>query len=190
MRAKSRSRAACAVQICAAALAVAVPAVASADADGGLAQRPTAHAPVWPHRNVAAKAVIARLAGRSSGSAHNTKHARVHKHVAVHGHLVPRRTVRSRAHRTTHHETRLILHPELASWYYDEGSTACGFHAGYGVANRTLPCGTRLTIRYGHRSIVATVDDRGPYVGGRSFDLDQRTAMALGFDGVGTVRVS
>src|SRR5438067_1031038 len=31
-----------------------------------------------------------------------------------------------------------------ASWYNDGGSTACGFHAHYGVANRTLPCGTKV----------------------------------------------
>ncbi len=184
MRARSSSRAACAVQICAAARAVAVPAVASADVDGGLAQRPTTHAPVWPRQNAAAKAVIARLAGRASGRAHDSKQVRVHKHE------VHKQTVRPRAHRASRRAPHLILHPELASWYYDEGSTACGFHASYGVANRTLPCGTRVTIRYGYRRVVATVDDRGPYVGGRSFDLDQRTAMALGFAGVGTVKVS
>ena len=51
-----------------------------------------------------------------------------------------------------------------ASWYYDAGNTACGFHAEYGVANRTLPCGTKVTFPYGGRSVTATVDDRGPYV--------------------------
>jgi rare lipoprotein A len=75
----------------------------------------------------------------------------------------------------------------VASWYYDEGNTACGFHAEYGVANRTLPCGTKVKLRYGGHSITATVDDRGPFVYGRSFDLDQRCASALGMWGVATV---
>jgi hypothetical protein len=74
-----------------------------------------------------------------------------------------------------------------ASWYDDGGNTACGFHAYYGVANRTLPCGTKVALRYNGRSVTATVDDRGPYVGGRDWDLDQNTASALGFGGVGSV---
>ena len=78
----------------------------------------------------------------------------------------------------------------LASWYNDGGSTACGFHAGLGVANRSLPCGTKVRVRYGGRSVTATVDDRGPYVGGRNWDLNQNTAGALGFGGVGTIWVS
>jgi peptidoglycan lytic transglycosylase len=78
----------------------------------------------------------------------------------------------------------------VASWYHDAGNTACGFHAGLGVANRSLPCGTKVRVRYGGHSVTATVDDRGPYVGGRDWDLNQSTAAALGFGGVGTVWVS
>jgi hypothetical protein len=82
------------------------------------------------------------------------------------------------------------LEPTLASWYYDAGSTACGFHAFYGVANRTLPCGTKVTIEYGGRSLLATVDDRGPYVYGRSFDLNQNVSARLGMYGVASVLAS
>jgi rare lipoprotein A len=77
-----------------------------------------------------------------------------------------------------------------ASWYNDGGDTACGFHAYYGVANRTLRCGTKVSFQYNGRSVTATVDDRGPYVAGRDWDLNQNTAAALGFGGVGTVRSS
>jgi rare lipoprotein A len=80
-----------------------------------------------------------------------------------------------------------VFRSAVASWYNDGGNTACGFHAGNGVANRTLPCGTKVVFRYGGRAIAATVDDRGPYVGGRDWDLNQTTAAALGFDGVGQV---
>ncbi len=86
--------------------------------------------------------------------------------------------------------TVTVFDESVASWYYDGGGTACGFHAGLGVANRTLPCGTKVTLRYGGRSVTATVDDRGPYVAGRDWDLNQATAAALGFGGVGTVWVS
>jgi rare lipoprotein A len=81
----------------------------------------------------------------------------------------------------------VVLHQSLASWYEDGGSTACGFHAYYGVANLSLPCGTKVRLSYGGRSVTATVDDRGPYVGGRQWDLNQNTAAALGFGGVGAV---
>jgi rare lipoprotein A len=83
-----------------------------------------------------------------------------------------------------------VFEPVLVSWYEDGGDTACGFHAGDGVANRTLPCGTKVRLRHRGRTVTATVDDRGPYVAGRDFDLDQGTAAALGFSGVGTVYAS
>jgi rare lipoprotein A (peptidoglycan hydrolase) len=76
-------------------------------------------------------------------------------------------------------------HRGVASWYYDRGHpTACGFHAKYGVANRTLPCGTHVKfIHNGHR-ITGVVDDRGPYVQGRTWDLGQRARKALHVSGV------
>ncbi len=82
------------------------------------------------------------------------------------------------------------LVPRVASWYNDAGNTACGFHATYGVANRTLPCGTKVRFAYHGRTVLATVDDRGPYVGGRDYDLNQNMADALGMHGVATVLAS
>ena len=81
----------------------------------------------------------------------------------------------------------MVLTPAVASWYDDAGSTACGFHARYGIASRTLPCGTHVTLSYGGRTVVATVDDRGPYIYGRTFDLNQNTAGYLGMWGVARV---
>jgi hypothetical protein len=77
-----------------------------------------------------------------------------------------------------------------ASWYGGGGGLACGGElTSYtmGVANKTLPCGTWLTIRYGDRSVRVQVIDRGPYVAGREFDLTEATKRALGFEGVGIV---
>jgi rare lipoprotein A (peptidoglycan hydrolase) len=76
----------------------------------------------------------------------------------------------------------------MASWYRDDGlQTACGFHAKYGVANRTLPCHTHVTFWHDHHKVKAVVDDRGPYVAGREWDLDEKTAKALNVPGVSEV---
>jgi rare lipoprotein A len=77
-----------------------------------------------------------------------------------------------------------------ASWYGGGGGLACGgtlTSATMGVANKTLPCGTMVTLRYGGRSVRVPVVDRGPYVAGREFDLTEATKRALGFEGVGQV---
>jgi rare lipoprotein A len=80
-----------------------------------------------------------------------------------------------------------VYRPAGASWYDDGGGTACGFHATMGVANKTLPCGTHVTFSYNGHTVTAVVDDRGPFVAGRDWDLNQNTAAALGFGGVDTV---
>jgi rare lipoprotein A len=59
-----------------------------------------------------------------------------------------------------------------------------------GVAHKTLPCGTKVTLRRGHRVIRVPVVDRGPYVGGREFDLTAATRARLHFGGVGSVLVA
>ena len=56
-----------------------------------------------------------------------------------------------------------------------------------GVAHKTLPCGTQVTFRKGSRSVRVRVIDRGPYVGGREYDLTAATARRLGFRGHGSV---
>jgi rare lipoprotein A (peptidoglycan hydrolase) len=56
------------------------------------------------------------------------------------------------------------------------------------VAHRSLPFGTEIEFEYGGRTCTAIVQDRGPYIAGRTFDLGPGTAAALGFGGVGTVR--
>jgi rare lipoprotein A (peptidoglycan hydrolase) len=84
-----------------------------------------------------------------------------------------------------------VFRRAVASWYGLYGSAlACGGTLGYselGVAHKTLPCGTKLTLRYRGRSVRVRVIDRGPYVGGRDFDLTGATKRALGFGDVGTV---
>ena len=80
-----------------------------------------------------------------------------------------------------------------ASWYgpglYGNGM-ACGgtlTPGTLGVANKSLPCGTKVTIRKGTRVVRVKVIDRGPYAGDREYDLTAATARKLRFSGVGTV---
>lgn len=84
--------------------------------------------------------------------------------------------------------------PALASWYaLYGGRLACGGRLGYSslvVAHRSLPCGTRVTVRYRGRVVHARVMDRGPFSGHREFDLAGGVARRLGFQGVGTVWVT
>jgi rare lipoprotein A (peptidoglycan hydrolase) len=80
----------------------------------------------------------------------------------------------------------------LASWYSyaNASSTACGWSAALGVANRSLPCGARVLF-CAARCAIGTVDDRGPYVYPRLWDLTPALGDAIGFDfeaGVAPVR--
>lgn len=82
----------------------------------------------------------------------------------------------------------------VASRFDDYGlPLACGGVLGRsqpGVAHRTLPCGTKVTIAYRGRTVTVPVVDRGPYVAGREFDLTGATADALRFTGVHRVQVA
>jgi len=82
------------------------------------------------------------------------------------------------------------------SWYgspfYGSG-TACGQTYSktiLGVANLSLPCGTKVTLRNpsNGRSITVRVIDRGPYVSGRLFDLSRATCEYLRNCYTGTIR--
>lgn len=61
---------------------------------------------------------------------------------------------------------------------------------GYTAAHKTLPLGTQLMVNYGGRSVQVTVNDRGPYVGGRDLDLSQGAAEYLGLTAAGVDYVS
>jgi rare lipoprotein A len=59
------------------------------------------------------------------------------------------------------------------------------------AAHRTLPFGTRARVicLTSGRSIVVTITDRGPWVGGRVIDVSEAAAEALGFRRRGVTRV-
>jgi rare lipoprotein A len=59
------------------------------------------------------------------------------------------------------------------------------------AAHRSLPFGSkvRVTNRSNGRSVVVTVNDRGPFVRGRIIDVTPAGASALGFSGLTPVTV-
>jgi len=59
------------------------------------------------------------------------------------------------------------------------------------AAHRSLPLGTRVQVtnlRNG-RSVVVRVNDRGPFIRGRTLDVSRAAAQRLGMVGSGTARV-
>jgi rare lipoprotein A len=89
---------------------------------------------------------------------------------------------------------RVNVYRATAASYYGPGlygnSTACGqtlTPSTVGVANKTLPCGTKVTFRYRGRTVTAKVIDRGPYAAGREWDLTSALKAKLGFGSTGTV---
>jgi rare lipoprotein A (peptidoglycan hydrolase) len=86
-----------------------------------------------------------------------------------------------------------VYHQVIASWYGPGGVTACGEELGaatQGVANKTLPCGTLVTLRYRDRTVRVPVIDRGPFVPGRDYDLTYATRLALGAGDVSEIWAS
>jgi hypothetical protein len=121
-------------------------------------------------------------------------HARLHaRHLGRHA-LRVRLARHPRTHRRAGRLT--VLTPRTVSWYGPGlygGRLACGGRlepGTSGVASKSLPCGTMVTLRHhGHRARVPVVD-RGPYVGGRTYDLTAAVAGKLHFSGVGRVLAS
>ncbi|MGB9114741.1 septal ring lytic transglycosylase RlpA family protein [Bradyrhizobium sp.] len=82
----------------------------------------------------------------------------------------------------------------IASYYGNESGsrTASGQRFNQNAmtaAHRTLPFGTKLKVTHGDRSVVVTINDRGPFIRGRVLDLSTGAARAIGLTGAGVGRV-
>jgi hypothetical protein len=78
----------------------------------------------------------------------------------------------------------------LASYYALHGGGACGVgdvQSGYRFASLIYGCGTRVQMCRSS-CVTATMSDRGPYVGGRTFDLNVNLKNALGCPDLCVVR--
>jgi rare lipoprotein A len=96
-------------------------------------------------------------------------------------------------HVRSHRMTVNAFRPAAASYYgpglYGNG-VACGGTLSpgmLGVANKTLPCGSKVTLRYHGKTVTVPVIDRGPFAGNREYDLTAATKAKLGFPSTGTV---
>jgi rare lipoprotein A len=85
----------------------------------------------------------------------------------------------------------------MASYYGTESGsqTASGARfipSAMTAAHRSLPFGTKVLVtnKSNGRSVVVTINDRGPFVGGRVIDLSTGAAGAIGMLGAGVARVS
>lgn len=79
-----------------------------------------------------------------------------------------------------------------ASYYALGGRTASGAHVGaYTAAHRSLPFGSRVRVTnlHNNRSVVVTINDRGPFTRGRVIDVSTQAAQSLGFRSAGVARV-
>jgi rare lipoprotein A len=65
---------------------------------------------------------------------------------------------------------------------FNENSLTC--------AHRSLPFGTKLRVTHNGRSVVVTVNDRGPFIKGRVLDLSTAAARAVGLTDSGVGHVS
>jgi hypothetical protein len=69
--------------------------------------------------------------------------------------------------------------------------TPCGHvitRLSVGVGHPVLPCDVKLFIRYGDRTVLTQVIDRGPYVPGRAFELTPELAQLLDLRGTQPIR--
>jgi rare lipoprotein A len=77
-----------------------------------------------------------------------------------------------------------------ASWYgpgFHGKTTASGerFNKNaYTAAHKTLPFGTKLRLTYKGKSVIVRINDRGPFIKGRTLDMSQAAARKLGCHGV------
>ena len=83
----------------------------------------------------------------------------------------------------------------MASFYGNESGnrTASGERFNQNAmtaAHRSLPFGTKLRVTHGGRSVVVTINDRGPFVRGRVLDLSTGAARAIGLTGAGVGHVT
>lgn len=83
----------------------------------------------------------------------------------------------------------------IASHYGSGRRTASGERfvaSGFTAAHRRLPFGTQLNVMNPKTgaTVVVRINDRGPFVRGRSLDISTGAARQIGFSGVGRVCVT
>jgi len=81
-------------------------------------------------------------------------------------------------------------HSVLAGAYSPPAKTNCGVAVGphtVGVGHPVLPCGVEMYVRYGNRTVLTRVIDRGHVGPSRGLDVTPALASLLGLTGTQTV---
>ena len=135
---------------------------------------------------VTAAAALAWQTAPSSAREHHRHHARHHHH--------DWQNARASAEAGPTSAATGRTFTGMASYYGNESGsrTASGQRMNPGAltaAHRTLPFGTKVRVTHGDRSVIVTINDRGPFVRGRVLDLSTGAARAIGLPGVGRVTV-
>lgn len=89
----------------------------------------------------------------------------------------------------------------VASWYDCAKPGECSKHRrtasgerfnpnALTAAHRTLPFGTRVKVTHKGRSVIVRINDRGPFIRGRTIDLSRAAARAIGCRGVCRVKLT
>jgi rare lipoprotein A len=140
----------------------------------------------------AATVLIGGSATEASAKSHRHHHHRHHHHVA-----------HSAAPSSPWRDASAAIAPTggsgrsfsgMASFYGNESGskTASGQRFNQNAmtaAHRSLPFGTKLRVTHGGRSVVVTINDRGPFIRGRVLDLSTGAARAIGLTSAGVGRV-
>ncbi len=83
----------------------------------------------------------------------------------------------------------------MASYYWQPQAVACGGRFNPNAltaAHKTLPCGTKVKVtnKRNGKSVIVTINDRGPFVKGRIIDLSKKAAQQINMTGAGVVPVT
>lgn len=124
----------------------------------------------------------------------NDVSAAARRHLRKYVRCARRHVSKARMHRYWHDARQAWLERRnppmsgaIASYYTTEGTGACGFgtvQTGYRFASLFLPCGARVLFCHGSACITGEMADHGPYVAGRTFDLNYNMKNALGCGGI------
>jgi len=126
-----------------------------------------------------------------------------HRHHHHHSHHASNQAAKAAAGKASWLDANASVNPSsgsgrtfsgMASYYGNESGskTASGQRFNQNAltaAHRSLPFGTKLRVTHGSRSVVVTINDRGPFIKGRVLDLSTAAAREVGLTGAGVGRV-
>ena len=142
--------------------------------------------------------------GSSSGALAQTKKQKLTHHAKSHPRAAHnkshKRTMHAKVRRATMRRVASAVtrgahdFSGIASFYWEGQRVATGARYnpdGLTCAHRTLPFGTRLQVTdlVSKRSVVVTVNDRGPFIAGRVLDLSRGAATVLGMTSRGVTPI-